>query len=190
MSIVRTYRRDEDGTLNFREAWFSQYEGEELGQFVVNHGTVGHQSKTETAKDVTEATAQGLLDAFTEQCTEDGFLPLTEADQYWVIVQYTLKSVEGTDRDKYLETTAKEALTGHLAWRGLGTVESSDYAPRKLNIRILSPEPKRAVSAIKTCLREAKLDFTKLSIATAPFDGLENLKQAHPLPAKGTFSLS
>lgn len=190
MAIVRTYKRDEDGTLNFREAWFSEYEGEELGQFVVNHGVVGHQSKTETAKDVTGATAAGLLDAFIEQCEEDGFKALTDADQHWVIVQYALKSVEGTDRDKYLETTAKEALTGHLAWRGLGTVESSDYAPRKLNIRILSPEPKKAVSAIKTCLREAKLDFTKLSIATAPFDAPENLKQAHPLPAKGTFSLA
>lgn len=189
MAIVRTYRRDEDGTLNFREAWFSEYEGEELGQFVVNHGVVGHQSKTETAKDVTAATAAGLLDAFIEQCDEDGFKALVEDDQHWVIVQYTLKSAEGTDRDKYLETTAKEALTGHLAWRGLGTVESSDYAPRKLNIRILSPEPKKAVSAIKTCLREAKLDFTKLSIAIAPFGEPENAKQAYPLPAKAPFSL-
>lgn len=190
MSIVRTYRREEDGTLNFREAWYSQYEGEELGQFVINHGTVGHQSKTETAKDVTEATAAGLLEAFVEQCATDGFNALTEADQHWVIVQYSLKSAEGTDRDKYLETTAKEALTGHLAWRGLGTVESSDYAPRKLNIRILSPEPKRAVSAIKTCLREAKLDFTKLSIATAPFDAPDQPKLVYPLPAKTPFSLS
>ena len=190
MSIVRTYRRDEDGTLYFREAWFSPYEGEELGQFVVNHGTVGHQSKTETAKDVNQATADGLLDAFTEQCQVDGFATLAQEDQGWVIVQYALKSAEGTDRDKYLEAAAKEALVGHLAWRGLGTVESSDYAPRKLNIRILSPEPKKAVTAIKTCLREAKLDFTKLAIATAPFEDVEKLKQAFPLPAKAPFTLA
>lgn len=190
MSIVRTYRRDEEGTLYFREAWYAQYEGEELGQFVVNHGTVGHQSKTETAKDVSAATAEGLLDAFLEQCQEDGFKILTDEEQSWVIVQYALKTTEGTDRDKYLESTAKEALTGHLAWRGLGTVESSDYAPRKLNIRILSPEPKKAVAAVKTCLREAKLDFTKLSVAYAAFDDLENLKQGHPLPAKAPFTLN
>lgn len=190
MSIVRTYRRDEEGTLYFREAWYAQYEGEEVGQFVVNHGTVGHQSKTETAKDVSVATATGLLDAFMEQCAEDGYQTLSAEDQSWVIVQYALKTAEGTDRDKYLEATAKEALTGHLAWRGLGTVESSDYAPRKLNIRILSPEPKKAVAAVKTCLREAKLDFTKLSVATAAFDDVETLKQAHPLPAKAPFTLS
>ncbi|MFL4472652.1 hypothetical protein ACIPVK_01490 [Paeniglutamicibacter sp. MACA_103] len=189
MSIVRTYRRDDDGTLKFREAWFTTYEGEELGQFVINHGTVGHVSKTETAKDVNEATAEGLLAAFTVACQEDGFAPLTREEQGWVYVQYALKSAEGTDRDKYLETTAKEALVGHLAWRGLGTVESSDYAPRKLNIRILSPEPKKAVTAIKTCLREAKLDFTKLSIATAPFEAPEKPKQAFPLPAKAPFTL-
>ena len=63
MSIVRTYRRDEDGTMKFREAWFSTYEGEALGQFVVNHGTVGHLSTTGTAKDVNEETARGLLAA-------------------------------------------------------------------------------------------------------------------------------
>ncbi|GAA5227470.1 hypothetical protein [Paeniglutamicibacter antarcticus] len=189
MSIVRTYRRDEDGTMKFREAWFSTYEGEALGQFVVNHGTVGHLSTTETAKDVNEETAQGLLAAFTEQCEADGFATITEADQGWVIVQYALKTLEGTDRDKYLESTAKEALVGHLAWRGLGTVESSDYGPRKLNIRVLSPEPKKAVSAIKTCLREAKLDFTKLSIAMAPFEDVEKLRQAYPLPAKTPFTL-
>ena len=190
MSIVRTYRRDEDGTLYFREAWFSTYEGEELGQFVVNHGTVGHMSTTETAKDVNEATAVGLLDAFTEQCQVDGFATITDADQGWVVVQYALKTAAGTDRDRYLESMAKEALVGHLAWRGLGTVESSDFAPRKLNIRILSPEPKKAVTAIKTCLREAKLDFTKLSIATAPFEDVEKLRQAYPLPAKAPFTLS
>lgn len=189
MSIIRTYRRDDDGTLLFREAWFTSYEGEELGQFVVNHGTVGHLSKTETAKDVNEATAEGLLAAFGEACIEDGFAAITDADQGWVIVQYALKTAEGTDRDRYLESTAKEALTGHLAWRGLGTVESSDFAPRKLNIRILSPEPKKAVAAIKTCLRGAKLDFTKLSIATAPFEDVNKLRQAYPLPAKTPFTL-
>ncbi|ASN38982.1 MAG: hypothetical protein ABWX63_07330 [Paeniglutamicibacter terrestris] len=189
MSILRTYRRDEDGTLKFREAWFSTYEGEELGQFVINHGTVGHVSSTETAKDVTDATAESLLAAFAEQCQEDGFVAITDEQQGWVFVQYALKTATGTDRDKYLQTTAKEALTGHLAWRGLGTVESTDFATRKLNIRILSPEPKKAVGAIKTCLREAKLDFTKLSIATAPYEAPESAKQAFPLPAKGTFSL-
>ena len=81
-------------------------------------------------------------------------------------------------------------MTGHLAWRGLGTVESSDFAPGRLNIRILSPEPKRAVSAVRpACGRRSSTSRSSRS-PSAPFGGLDKLKQAHPLPAKGTFSLS
>jgi hypothetical protein len=190
MAIIRMYRRDDKGTLEFREAWYEEFEDQELGQFVVNHGSVGHQSKTKEAKDVDTETGAALLAAFEEQCSEDGFAELADEDQYWVVVQYALKSVEGTDRDNHLRRRAEDVLKGHLAWRGLGTVESADFAPRKLNIRILSPEPAKAVSAIKTCLRDAQLDFTKLSIGVAPYGQPEALKQKHPLPAKGTFSLA
>lgn len=189
MAIIRTYKRDEESVLHFREAWYETFENEELGQFVVNHGVVGHMSKTEEAKDVDDEAGTALLAAFGEQCTEDGFVALTPEEQDWVVIQYALKSDEGTERDRRLRDTAIEALTGHLAWRGLGTVESSDFAPRKLNIRILSPEVNKCVSAIKTCLREGKFDFTKLTIAAAPYGDPEAFKQKHPMPAKGTFSL-
>jgi hypothetical protein len=189
MAIIRTYRRSDDGTLTFREAWFDAEDGAATGQFVVNHGTVGHLSKTQETKDVAPETGEALLAAFAEQCREDGYAELDDAEQHWVVAQYALKTVEGTDRDRALRDSAVRALTGHLAWRGLGTVESTDFAPRRLNIRILSPEPAKAVAAIKTCLREAKLDFTKLSIAVAPFGDLGQLKQKHPQPAKTPFSL-
>lgn len=190
MPIQRTYRRDDVGVLQFREAWFEQAEGEETGQFVVNHGTVGHQSTTQQAVDVDAGKGAALLEAFVLQCTEDGYAELADADQSWVIAQFALKSIEGTKRDEYLRESALEALRGHLAWRGLGTVESSDFAPRKLNIRILSPEPAKAVTAITTCIRQAKLDFTKLSIGVAPFEDPAAAKQKYPLPAKTPFSLS
>ena len=103
-------------------------------------------------------------------------------------IPQAVKTAEGTARDKYLQNKATEALAGHLAWRGLGTVESSDFGNRKLNIRILSPAPKLAVNAIKVCIREAKLDFTKMVIATAPYDGLDQARMAYPMPPK-PFSL-
>ncbi|GAA1363241.1 hypothetical protein GCM10009596_24030 [Arthrobacter rhombi] len=190
MPIQRTYRRDDDGILQFREAWFEQADGEATGQFVVNHGTVGHQSTTQEAVDVDAAKGAALMEAFGQQCTEDGYAELTDAEQSWVIAQYALKSTEGTSRDEYLRDKALEALRGHLAWRGLGTVESSDFAPRKLNIRILSPEPAKAVTAITVCIRQAKLDFTKLSVGVAPFEDPESAKQKYPMPPKGKFSLS
>ncbi|MGP9616050.1 hypothetical protein ACT3S2_03360 [Arthrobacter sp. AOP36-A1-22] len=190
MPIQRTYRRDDDGVLQFREAWFEQGEGEEAGQFVINHGTVGNLSTTKEAVDVDAERGAGLMEAFADQCATDGFAELTGADQSWVIAQYALKTTEGTQRDEYLRDKAMEALRGHLAWRGLGTVESSDFAPRKLNIRILSPEPGKAVTAITTCIRQAKLDFTKLSIGVAPHDAPEAAKQKYPMPPKTPFSVA
>ncbi|MFJ2620880.1 hypothetical protein [Glutamicibacter sp. NPDC087344] len=188
MAIIRTYRMNEKNELQFREAWFQQFEDEELGQFVINHGPVGHMSQTSEVQDVTADRADELFAGFAEACAAEGYTEYSDEEQSWVIVQYTLKSAAGTERDRYLQKKASEALTGHLAWRGLGTVESSDFGNRKLNIRILSPAPKLAVHAIKVCIREAKLDFTKMVIATAPYGQLDKARMAHPLPAK-PFSL-
>lgn len=188
MAIIRTYRLDDKNELHFREAWYQQFEDQDLGQFVINHGSVGHQSKTSSVQDVDMDRADELFAGFMEQCAQDGYAEIPASEQTWVIVQYSLKTAGGTERDRYLQHKASEALTGHLAWRGLGTVESSDFAIHKLNIRILSPAPKKAVAAIKVCIREAKLDFTKMTIATAPYDGLTQAKAVHPLPAK-PFSL-
>lgn len=184
MAIIRTYRLDEKNVLQFREAWFQQFEDEELGQFVINHGAVGHMSSTSDVQDVDNDRADALFAGFLETCAEEGYAEIANEDQSWVIVQYALKTATGTERDQYLEKKAKEALTGHLAWRGLGTVESSDFAAHKLNIRVLSPAPKLAVAAIKTCIREAKLDFTKMSIGIAAYAEPGKLKTVHPVPPK------
>jgi hypothetical protein len=183
--FVRMYRRGEDGTLSFREAWYDDGDG----RLVVNHGTVGHQSTTRETAGVAPDEAPGLLDAFAGQCAADGFAEVGREEQFWVVAQYALKSAAGTERDRYLDTKAKEALAAHFAWRGLGTVERSEFVPHRLNIYTLSPDPAKAVAAMKTCLREAKLDFTKLSIGTAPYAELEGIRQKHPLPAKAPFSL-
>jgi hypothetical protein len=183
--FVRMYRRGGDGTLSFREAWFDDADG----RFVVNHGTVGHQSTTQETGGVAPEEAPGLLDAFAGQCAADGFAELAPGEQFWVVAQYALKSAAGTARDRYLETKAREALAAHFAWRGLGTVQRSEFVPHRLNIYLLSPDPGKAVAAVKTCLREAKLDFTKLSIGVAPYAELAGIRQKHPLPAKAPFTL-
>jgi len=183
--FLRVYRRDEDGTLTFREAWYDEADG----QFVVNHGTVGHRSATEETGGYAPEEAPGLLAAFGEQCAADGYAELEPGEQSWVVAQYALKSGTGTDRDRYLEGKAKEVLAEHLAWRGLGTVERSEFVPHRLNIYLLSPDPAKAVGAVKTCLREAKLDFTKLSIGVAPYADLSAIRQKYPMPAKSPFSL-
>ena len=112
--IIRVYKRDEEGTLQFREAWID----EEFNEFVMNHGVVGHQSKTEETDAADAEAAERLMDAFAGQCAEDGYAEIPEEEQFWVVAQYALKTKDGTTRDRYLEEKAKDALISHLAWRG------------------------------------------------------------------------
>jgi hypothetical protein len=183
--IVRVYRRDDEGTLHFREAWFD----EDYAQFVMNFGVVGHQSTTEETDVADPDAAEGLLDAFAVQCAEDGYAEIPEGEQFWVVAQFALKTREGTDRDRYLEEKAKDALISHLAWRGLGTVERSEFTDYKLNIFCLCPDVNKAVNAIKICARGEDLDFTKLSIGAAPFNEPANFKLKHSAKPATGFSL-
>ena len=167
--MIRVYKRDDEGTLHFREAWFD----EDYNQFVMNYGVVGHQSKTEETDVADAGAADGLLDAFA----------------FWVVVQFALKTREGTDRDRYLEEKATDALISHLAWRGLGTVERSEFTDYKLNIFCLCPDVNKAVSAIKVCSRNEDLDFTKLSIGAAAHSDPGNFKLKHSAKPATGFSL-
>jgi hypothetical protein len=178
--IIRVYKRDDEGTLLFREAWFD----EDYSQFVMNHGVMGHQSKTDETDVPDVDAAESLMDAFAVQCAEDGYAEIPEEEQHWVVAQYALKTREGTDRDRYLEEKAKDALISHLAWRGLGIVDRSEFGDAKLNIFCLCPDVNKAVNAIKICIRGEDLDFTKLSIGSAPFGDLQALRLKHsPKPA-------
>ena len=135
--IIRVYKRDEEGTLQFREAWID----EEFNEFVMNHGVVGHQSSTEETDAADAEAAERLMDAFAVQCAEDGYAEIPEEEQFWVVAQYALKTKDGTSRDRYLEEKAKDALISHLAWRGLGIVDRSRVLRRQA--QHLHPHPGR-----------------------------------------------
>lgn len=184
-NIVRMYRTDDAGAMVFREAWVDAGEGaEDETWFVVNHGTVGHQSTSKEAPVDTAEEALGMLAAFKEQCLADGYAELSREEQFAVVAQFAMKSARVTDRDKYLEEKAREALTAHLAWRGSGVVERTEFvngphSTGKLNIYILAPDAARAVANIKVCVREEKLDFTKLSVGVAPANDLGAIRAKH-----------
>ncbi len=185
MSIIRMYKKTDDGVLAFREAW----RDDEDGVFVVNSGVVGHQSATkESAADTVEAGAAKLA-AFQTQGLEDGFRIIPVEEQFWVIAQFALKSAEGTERDRYLERKATNSITSFFAWRGIGVVDRSEFGVRKLNIFTLAPDAAKAVAGIKTCARESDLDVTKLSIAVAPYGHLEGIKGKHGVTKGVPFTL-
>ena len=185
MSFLRVYRRRDDRTLEFREAWHD----DDAAQFVVNRGTVGHVSTSEATDDVDAAAGEALLAAFAAQCSEDGFAEIPESEQHRVVAQFALKSEAGTERDRFLERQSVGALTAHLAWRGLGTVEGSEIGGGKLTIFTRCVDANTAVAAVKTCLREATADFTKISIAVAPPDAPDAFKLKHAPAGVRSFSL-
>ncbi|MFJ4208169.1 hypothetical protein ACIPY2_06910 [Paenarthrobacter sp. NPDC089675] len=183
--LIRMYKRDDGGVLHFREAWFD----DEDQHFVVNHGVVGHQSSTEESGVDDDTTAEGLMAAFAAQCEDDGYAEIAPSQQFWVVAQFALKTKDGTERDKHLERKAKSALTTELAWRGLGVVDRSEMGNSRLNIFCLCPDVNKAVNAIKVCVRNEDLDFTKLSIAAAPYDDPTAFKVKHSPKAGAGFTL-
>lgn len=195
-NIVRMYKTDDDGALVFREAWVDAGDGAEDDEiyFVLNHGPVGQQSTSKEVVAESVESARGMLAAFEEQCLTDGYAVLSREEQSIVVAQLALKNARVTDRDKYLEEKAREALTAHLAWRGSGVVEKTEFvegphSTGKLNIYILSPDSARAVANIKVCVREHKLDFTKLSIGVAPSGDLAAIKGKHSPSGSTVFEL-
>ncbi|WP_104111617.1 hypothetical protein [Arthrobacter sp. N199823] len=206
-NIVRMFKKDDAGALLFREAWVDagggeDNEGAEENEvvvapeifFVVNHGTVGHVS---TSKEVAVASleeAEGMLAAFSEQSVADGFAPLARDDQFLVVAQFALKNDRVSDRDKHLAFRVKESLTAHLAWRGSGVLEKMEFTAAghglgKLNVYIVAPDAARAVANVKVCIREEKLDFTKLTVATGPIGDVAALRAKHSPTGTTHFSL-
>lgn len=199
-NIVRMYKRNEDGTLVFREAWIDAGAHEDDADaateiyFVLNHGTVGHISTSKDAVVNTLEEAEAMLAAFAAQCAEDGYAALEREDQSLVVAQFALKSDRITERDQHLAKRLKDSLTPHLAWRGSGILEKIEFtsAPHglgKLNIYIVAPDPARAVANIKVCVREEKLDFTKLTIAAGPIGDPGALRAKHSSTGSTAFSL-
>lgn len=185
MSITVMYRRDDKGVLHFREAMYDA----ESEEFMINQGPVGYMGDSSAVGSIDEAAAEKKFAAFAAKSAELGYVELPPEEQYWVVAQYALKSAEGTERDRYLEYKARTALASYFSWRGLGSVEESEFAPGKLNIFCLVPDVPKAVKGMLVVLREANLDFTKLGIGSAPYAEPGNWKRRHPLPAKKPFVL-
>ena len=185
MSTTMMYRRDSQGVLHFREAMYDA----ESGEFMLTQGKVGFMGTGSATAGVDEAAAEKKFAAFAAKSAELGYAEIPAEEQHWVVAQYALKSAEGTERDRYLDYKARTALASYFSWRGLGTVEESEFAPGKLNIFCVVPDVAKAVKGMLVVLREANLDFTKLGIGSAPVADTSQWKRRHPLPAKTPFSL-
>ncbi|WP_028594419.1 hypothetical protein [Paenibacillus assamensis] len=98
------------------------------------------------------------------------------SEKIWLVVQYPLKSAKGSQRDHWLRAKVMEYLEIALADAGLGYVDGSDMGkcisdPKKyaLNIFCVVTEEERSIALVKRVLKESRLDYTRIKIATMPY---------------------
>ncbi|WP_342422974.1 hypothetical protein [Paenibacillus sp. FSL E2-0178] len=99
-------------------------------------------------------------------------------EKCWVVVQYPLKSIKGSQRDEWLRDKVTEYLNKYLADAELGYVDGYDLGktvsdPHQfvLNIFCVVTNEQRGMALIKKVLREHRLDYTRIKMATMPFEG-------------------
>lgn len=115
-----TYRRDEDGTLRYRDAWTTD-EG------IVQHtGVVGRTGSRKERRASAAASARQLLDAFAAESAELGYTPLPE-DHGWVVLQYWAFTPDlSHPEDARIREDTWDALTDYLGNRGVGECDGFD----------------------------------------------------------------
>jgi hypothetical protein len=97
------------------------------------------------------------------------------SEQFWLVVQYPLKSEKGSQRDHWLRDKVMEYLEISLADASLGYVDGfdmgkciSDSKKYALNIFCVITEEERSIALVKKVLRDSRLDYTRIKIATMP----------------------
>ncbi|WP_426333864.1 hypothetical protein ACN9MH_01045 [Paenibacillus silvae] len=109
------------------------------------------------------------------------------SEKHWLVVQYPLKSAKGSKRDQWLKETVMEYLEAALTRNELGEVDGCDQGssmadPQKyvMNIFCIVTDEERGIALVKKVLRESRLDYTRIQIATMPYgtEGSYTLKYA------------
>lgn len=98
------------------------------------------------------------------------------SEKFWLVVQYPLKSAKGSQRDHWLRDKVMEYLEKSLADANLGYVDGSDMGKcmsdskkYALNIFCVVTEEERSIALVKRILKDSRLDYTRIKIATMPY---------------------
>ncbi|EGL15230.1 MULTISPECIES: hypothetical protein [unclassified Paenibacillus] len=98
-------------------------------------------------------------------------------EKSWLVVQFPLKSVKGSQRDHWLKDKVTEYLGIFLSDAELGYVDGfdmgkcvSDPTAYALNIFCVVTDEASGIALIKRVLREYRLDYTRIKIAAMPYE--------------------
>ena len=179
--MFKLHKRDAKNNLLYAECWTSE---EKLG--IVHTGKVGKDGDSEEfAIGEKFKTSSEFLNHFKNHFKKLGYVEFNEADLTWLVVQFEMKSLKGNKRDHWLKDKVSEYLNEELGWRGIGHIDGFDMGEQiafkgkyALNIFCEVYDEEKGIAAIKRCLREYRLDYTRIKIASRPYlsDGGFQLK--------------
>ncbi|WP_128414693.1 hypothetical protein [Flavobacterium sp. Root901] len=163
--MKKLYKIDSSGKILYAEYWIDS------NKAIIHTGIVGKTGKTLNI--VLSDDLKKSDDYFGQRFKNVGFTEFLDDKLYWLVVQYKMKSLKGNTRDCWLKDKVTEYLNEELGWKGLGAVDGFDMGqsaadPKKfvLNIFCLVVDEEIGISAIKRCLREYRLDYTQIKIAS------------------------
>ncbi len=172
-SVIKLYKKEQDGKLLYVEYWHEE------GQVVEHVGTVGTRGTTSRIDfpGIYSSEDEFRRD-FMDKYHAKGYQAPWEDDGYMLIVQYPMKSMAGSKRDQWLKDKASEALQNELGWLGLGDVDGYDMGKTAspvpqyaLNIYCFVIDEELGIQAVKRVLRESRLDYTQIKIASRRLEG-------------------
>jgi hypothetical protein len=105
-----------------------------------------------------------------------GYAPIPEEQQYWLVLQWPMKTLTGNAHNRGMRDRATALLNEHLGWLGLGHVDGFDMGktsnPKEefaLNIFCLVVDEEIAVQSIVETL-PLQLDCSRLKLAMRGYD--------------------
>ncbi|PQP81969.1 hypothetical protein C0Q44_20110 [Paenibacillus sp. PCH8] len=166
--MLTLYKNEPNGKVLYAEYWMEE------GQVVEHTGTVGtYGTTTKSDFPVAYCNEDEFKSDFLKRFIDQGYEQASNQYAYILLVQYPMKSISGSKRDLWLKDKASEALIGELGWKGLGVVDGHDMGKTAnpitefaLNIYCYVVDEKLGIQAIKRVLKETRLDYTRIKIAS------------------------
>lgn len=170
--MFKLHKKDKKDNLLYAECWID----DEI-KGIVHIGKMGKEGETEEFIIGGKfKTSTDFLNHFKVHFKDLGYVEFKDEDLTWLMVQFPMKSLKGNKRDHWLSDIVSRYLNSELGWKGIGHVDGSEMGELvsfkgqyALNILCEVYDEDKGIAAIKRCLREYRLDYTRIKIASRPY---------------------
>ena len=196
MTTRKTYRRDEDGTLHYREAW------KEGKIFVQHFGKVGTKGKVSNRSVRTRTwpnnpTYTEQMAEFLEQAAHEGYREFDDTEIGWLVLQIWADPEDSLGQ--WALNEAGNLLDQKFGWLGLGHYDGHDVggipplpasaSHTKINLFCRAVDTALGAKALRSFATEHDLKKTSLIADREPGETSEYVLSYSPTKKISTFEL-